>query len=85
VSNSPFAQSSSHDFTASSSIAIVDFSALSHNLDQVRQRIPKHCDILAVVKADAYGHGATAVASALASRRWKKASNCATPAWQNRF
>jgi alanine racemase len=66
VSNSPFAQSSSHDFTASSSIAIVDFSALSHNLDQVRQRIPKHCDILAVVKADAYGHGATAVASALA-------------------
>ena len=47
-------------------MAIVDFSALRHNLDQVRQRIPKHCDILAVVKADAYGHGATAIASALA-------------------
>jgi alanine racemase len=66
VSNLPVHQSSSHDFTASSSIAIVDFSALSHNLDQVRQHIPTHCDILAVVKADAYGHGATAVASALA-------------------
>ena len=39
--------------------------ALHHNLDQVRQRIPKQCDILAVVKADAYGHGATTIVSAL--------------------
>lgn len=67
MSNLPVHQSSPFpDFTASSSIAIVDFSALRHNLDQVRQRIPNHCEILAVVKADAYGHGATAVASALA-------------------
>lgn len=47
-------------------MAIVDVSALGHNLDQVRQRIPKGCHILAVVKADAYGHGDTTVASALA-------------------
>jgi alanine racemase len=68
VSNLLFPQSSpSPDFTASSSIAIVDFSALSHNLDQVRQRIPTPCHILAVVKADAYGHGATAIAPALAT------------------
>ena len=46
-------------------MASVNISALRHNLDQVRRRIPKQCDILAVVKADAYGHGATAVASAL--------------------
>jgi alanine racemase len=67
VSNPPFAQSpSSPDSTTPSSVAIVDFSALCHNLSQVRQRIPKDCEILAVVKADAYGHGATTIASALA-------------------
>jgi len=47
-------------------VAIVNIPALRHNLEQVRRRIPHQCDILAVVKADAYGHGATAIASALA-------------------
>ena len=65
--NPPFPQSlSSADSVEPSSIAIIDISALGHNLDQVRQRILKGCDILAVVKADAYGHGDTAIASALA-------------------
>lgn len=31
----------------------------------MRKRIPAHCEILAVVKADAYGHGAAAVVPAL--------------------
>ena len=67
MSNPPFPQSpSSADSVVPSSVAIIDVSALRHNLDQVRQRIPKGCDILAVVKADAYGHGDTAIASALA-------------------
>lgn len=67
MSNPPFPHSSSPaDSVEPSSIAIIDVSALHHNLDQVRQRIPKGCDILAVVKADAYGHGDTAIASALA-------------------
>ena len=67
MSNPPFAQSpSSYDSFVPPSVAIVNIPALCHNLDQVRQRIPQHCDILAVVKADAYGHGATAIASALA-------------------
>lgn len=47
-------------------IATIDVSALAHNLAQVRQRLSKNCDVLAVVKADAYGHGAVAVAHALA-------------------
>ncbi len=40
----------------------IDLAALSHNLRQVRIR---HKNILAVVKADAYGHGAVEVARAL--------------------
>lgn len=67
MSNPAFPHSpSSADSVEASSVAIIDVSALGHNLDQVRKRIPKGCDILAVVKADAYGHGDTAIASALA-------------------
>ncbi len=47
--------------------ANVDLSALHHNLTQVRARLPIGCDILAVVKADAYGHGAHAIAKTLQS------------------
>ena len=61
----PFAQSPSFDSLTPPSVANVNISALRHNLDQVRRRIPKQCEILAVVKADAYGHGATAIVSAL--------------------
>ncbi|MGH7230656.1 MAG: alanine racemase [Nitrospiraceae bacterium] len=43
----------------------MDLSALAHNLDQIRLRIAKTCEVLAVVKADAYGHGAVGIAGAL--------------------
>jgi alanine racemase len=46
-------------------VARIDLTALAHNLAHVRGRIPKTCEILAVVKADAYGHGAAAIARAL--------------------
>jgi alanine racemase len=45
----------------------IDLSALCFNLQQVRQRVGPACEILAVVKADAYGHGAAGVAPALAT------------------
>ena len=38
-------------------IAEIDLSALHHNFSRVKGIIPKGCGILAVVKADAYGHG----------------------------
>ena len=38
-------------------IAEVDLAALRHNYDLVARTIPQGCGILAVVKADAYGHG----------------------------
>ncbi len=44
--------------------ALIDISALRHNFQQVRIRAPGR-RILAVIKADAYGHGAARVARAL--------------------
>ena len=49
--------------------AIVDLSALAHNLETVRRRLQPGCDILAILKADAYGHGALPVAKALVELR----------------
>ncbi|MBE9098510.1 alanine racemase [Vacuolonema iberomarrocanum] len=40
----------------------VDLRALAHNVRQVRRRLSPTTDLMAVVKADAYGHGAIAIA-----------------------
>ena len=48
-------------------IAEINLSALLFNLRQVRKCIGPECQILAVVKANAYGHGAVPVARALIS------------------
>ncbi len=46
-------------------VAEIDLSALSANLRLIRKRIGPGREILAVVKADAYGHGAVAVSKRL--------------------
>ena len=46
-------------------VAEIDLSALRHNFAQVKKIIPKGCGILAVVKADAYGHGFMDIATEL--------------------
>ena len=38
--------------------AVIDLAALSHNLKIIRQRIGPHTQLLVVIKANAYGHGA---------------------------
>jgi alanine racemase len=38
-------------------IAEIDLSALRHNYLELKKTVPAECGILAVVKADAYGHG----------------------------
>ena len=43
-------------------LAKVDLSAISENIEQVVSHIPKKVKTFAVVKANAYGHGAVAVA-----------------------
>jgi alanine racemase len=40
----------------------IDLNALAHNVQQIRQRLSPSTDLMAVVKADAYGHGAVTVA-----------------------
>ena len=45
--------------------ALIDKAALAHNLAQVRRHAPKSA-IMAVIKADAYGHGVKAAVEALA-------------------
>ncbi|NOT34895.1 MAG: alanine racemase [Candidatus Eisenbacteria bacterium] len=44
----------------------VDLDRFSHNLESVRRRIGSERNLLLVVKADAYGHGAVEVAAAAA-------------------
>ncbi|MCS6897810.1 MAG: alanine racemase [Nitrospira sp.] len=38
--------------------ATVDLTALTHNLTRFRSHLPSGCEVMAVVKANAYGHGA---------------------------
>jgi alanine racemase len=47
-------------------IVRVDLAALAHNLDQVRQLVGSGIKVMAVVKADAYGHGLVPVGRHLA-------------------
>lgn len=56
--------------------AEIDLGALKSNLDAVVGALPPATDIMAVLKADAYGHGAVRVADALSDRcRWFALSN----------
>jgi alanine racemase len=44
--------------------AEIDLDCVAHNIREFQRIIPKHTQIMAVVKADAYGHGAVEVATA---------------------
>lgn len=48
--------------------AAVDLSAIDHNLTQLAKRIPAGVKVMAVVKADAYGHGSVPVAKHIEPR-----------------
>ena len=43
----------------------VDLNKLRHNVDTVRKALPEGCEIIAVVKANAYGHGEAKICRAL--------------------
>lgn len=45
--------------------AQVDLSAIVHNICEVKKRVDDSVKVMAVIKADAYGHGAVAVGTAL--------------------
>lgn len=44
----------------------IDLAALRHNFQEIKRTVGADCDVLAVVKADAYGHGVSHVAPVLA-------------------
>lgn len=46
-------------------VAEVNLGAIKHNYKQIRRHIPNHTEIMAIVKADGYGHGAEEVAGFL--------------------
>lgn len=48
--------------------ASVDISAIEHNLSEVKSKLNKDVLSLAIVKADAYGHGAVGVAKAITDK-----------------
>jgi len=43
----------------------IDLDALAHNIADIRSRTPDNCEIMAVIKANAYGHGAERIAKRL--------------------
>lgn len=67
LSNQLASRLSSESASRPATVAFVDLAALASNLRVVRDSIGERCQVLAVVKADAYGHGAPAVAQALLS------------------
>jgi alanine racemase len=46
--------------------ATVNLSALAHNLSCIKRYLPPDCEVMAIVKANAYGHGVEEIARALA-------------------
>ena len=53
--------------------AEVSLGALRHNVEEMQRALPDGCGLLGVVKADAYGHGASEIAAALGPRRGRAA------------
>ena len=51
----------------SPTLAIISLSALAHNLRAIQGLISPSCRIMAIVKADAYGHGGMRISRALSS------------------
>jgi len=46
----------------------IDLDALEHNLADIRAKIPDSCEVMAVVKANAYGHGVKEIAEHLVNK-----------------
>lgn len=54
-----------HDSSTDRAYVEIDTDALIHNAEVLREAMPPRCELMAVVKADAYGHGAYVVSTSL--------------------
>lgn len=61
--STPIPAVSSH---LSPTIATIHLSALAHNLSELHRFLSPGCEVLAIIKADAYGHGSIRIAETLA-------------------
>lgn len=52
-------------FTKGRAWAEIDLGSLQHNIMELRHRLPKDCQLMPAVKADAYGHGGVPISRAL--------------------
>lgn len=50
--------------------AVVDLDSICQNMEAMKKSLPKETKVIGVVKADAYGHGAEAVADAISPYVW---------------
>lgn len=50
--------------------AAIDLDAISHNIDQIKQKLSSGTRIISVVKTDGYGHGAVPIARELESKEY---------------
>lgn len=59
-------------------VADIDIAAFTHNISTVRARLAASCELVAVVKANAYGHGASVLAAAAlqAGATWLAVARC---------
>jgi alanine racemase len=59
-------------------VADIDIAAFTHNVRAVRAHLATSCELMAVVKADAYGHGAVTLAAAAlqAGATWLAIGRC---------
>ncbi len=59
-------------------VADIDIAAFIHNISAVRARLAASCELVAVVKANAYGHGASVLADAAlqAGATWLAVARC---------
>jgi alanine racemase len=48
--------------------AAIDLNAVEYNFNNTRAKLPESCKLLAVIKADAYGHGAVEIGKLLENR-----------------
>lgn len=62
--NDPVATTPCQPTGASPAVVEIDVDAFAHNLRVIRDCLQPDCEIMAVVKADAYGHGAAVLAEA---------------------
>jgi alanine racemase len=52
--------------------ATIDLAALAHNLSRIKRYLSPGCEIMAIVKANAYGHGSVEIAQTLAKQGVKQ-------------